>query len=150
MALFGCAGGGIASDPVLTVELAKASVLAEEERIASFVPARYLERLDQLEAAHLISCSRDGYTWPGQGSIVLKGDPDISSLLADIAEAYEGKEGFTVELGTTRDGAERVIISNGQGANYFISPSVNGIDIDVSSFSACFELGPDEWAGDAY
>lgn len=146
-ALAGCANGAATVKPALTVEAAKAAVLAEEQRIASVIPAEYVERQEQLDSAHLLSCRGGAHLWPDQGTIVLKGDPDISSLLARVMEAYEKREQFTVKLGKTFGGAERVTISGEDGANYYLSPTVQGSDIELSSFSPCFMLGPDQWSG---
>ena len=138
------------SKSTLTVEAAKAAVLAEEKRIASVIPAAYVEELKQLDSAYLISCPDGGYTWPDKSTIVLTGSPDISELLARVASSYQKQHGFSVEVGDTQDGAGRVTISAADGANYFLSPTVEGSDLALSSFSACFELRPKQWPGDAF
>ena len=149
-ALFSCTTGGNVSKAALTLVEAKAAVLAEEKRITSVIPPSYVEEHKQLDSAHLISCRGGEYTWPDQSAIVLKGDPDISYLLALIVASYRNRPGFSVKLGKTWDGAERVIISGKDGSNYYLSQTVEGSEIQFDSFSACFKLAPDQWAGDRF
>jgi hypothetical protein len=147
--LTACSPAGAVTKADLTVEEAKATVLAEGQRLVSLIPEKYVETYVQREKAHLLSCSEDLYRWPDQGRVTLKGDPKMSELLAAIADAYRGQEGFTVELTRAWDGANRVIISAEEGAHYYITPGVKA-DLQVDSFSACFALGEEQRAGDAY
>jgi uncharacterized protein YuzE len=79
----------------------------------------------------------------------LKGDPDASALLVEIAESYRSRPGFTVRI-DKRDAGDHVVINSGQnGANYFVSAGASGM-LNVLSFSACFALGEHQRAGDAY
>lgn len=72
VAVTGCSERKVATTKQPTVESAKAAVLAEEKRLVSFLPSQYVERLDQLNTAHLLSCTGGGYTWPDQAEVTLK------------------------------------------------------------------------------
>jgi hypothetical protein len=137
------------ADPDLTVEKAKAEVLAEGKRLVSVIPAKYVEEYDQLHTAHLLSCTSDSYTWPDQGEVTFKGDPDIPALVEGIAKRYRNKVGFSVEHKKRWDGGDRIVISGDDGANYYLTVWSDGV-LHVDSFSACFTLDDDQWPGDAY
>ena len=134
-------------DKQLTVAVAKARVLAEERRLVSAIPTEYVESHQQLNESYLISCVAGGYTWPDQGSVRLKGEPDIHRLLADIAKLYEKDSGFTVQWGHTFDGAEALTITATSGASYLVAPWHNDSELQIATFSDCFTLSPDEWSG---
>jgi hypothetical protein len=136
-------------DPDLTVERAKAAVLAEGKRLVSAIPEKYVKEYRQLDTAHLLSCTSDSYTWPDQGEVTFKGDPDIPAIVEGIAKRYRGKAGFSVEHKKRWDGGDRIVISGDDGANYYLTIWSDGI-LHVDSFSACFTLDEDQWPGDAY
>ena len=134
----------------LTVREAKANVLAEERRLVSTIPPEFVERHDQLEMAHLISCSAGGYTWPDKGAVLLKGDPDIHEVLKSIAGRYETDSNFTVRWGRALDGAEKLTITSRSGASYIVAPRYNDSELQIGAFSDCFDLTDDEWTGGEY
>lgn len=150
VAAAGCSERRAMPQKPLTVEKAKAAVLAEEKRLVSFVPPGYVERHDQLASAHLLSCAGGRYTWPDQGGVVLKGNPDIEALLDGVADGYRKLSGFTVTMGKTADGSRRLRVLGNDGADYLVSPRESNALLRIASFSACFELGPDQWSGDSY
>ena len=135
----------------MTVDKAKAAVLAEEKRLVSFIPPEFVARHQQLTESYLLSCSATGsYTWPDQGVVTLNGNPDVGPILRGIAEKYTRLPGFKVSFDTTVDGAERLMVSGDDGADYLVSPLSSDTELRIATFSACFTLGPDQWPGDAY
>ena len=101
--LVACSGQGAAPKADLTVETAKATVLAEGQRLVTAIPEEYVQSYHQLESAHLLSCAGERYKWPDQGSVSLKGDPDISMLLAKIQETYAKRPGFSARIDDYRN-----------------------------------------------
>ena len=150
VAVTGCSERKVATTKQPTVESAKAAVLAEEKRLVSFLPSQYVERLDQLNTAHLLSCTGGGYTWPDQAEVTLKGSPDTGSLLDDVARGYRKLPHFTLSMDKTSEGADRLTVSNDDGASYLVSPWKSNTALRITSFSVCFNLRADQWPGGAY
>jgi hypothetical protein len=136
-------------DPDLTVERAKAEVLAEGKRLVSVIPEKFVEEYRQLDTAHLLSCTSDSYTWPDQGEVTFKGDPDVPALMTEIAEHYRSKSGFAVRIDKDWDGTDMIVLNGEDGANFYLTVWSDGV-LHVDSFSACFVLDEDQWPGDAY
>jgi hypothetical protein len=55
--LVACSGPGTARKADLTVEVAKATVLAEGQQLVATLPEEYVQSYHQLKSAHLLSCS---------------------------------------------------------------------------------------------
>ncbi|MFF1633365.1 hypothetical protein [Leifsonia sp. NPDC058248] len=136
-------------DPDLTVDRAKTDVLAEGKRVVSVIPEKYVEEYRQLDTAYLLACTSDSYSWPDQGEVTFKGDPDIRGLMTEIAEHYRNKPGFDVRIEKAWDGDDMVVLKADDGANYYLTVWSDGV-LHVDSFSACFTLDEDQWPGDAY
>ena len=136
-------------DPDLTVEKAKAEVLAEGKRLVSVIPEKYVASFHQLDTAHLLSCTRDSYRWPNKGEVTFKGNQDIPGLITEIAEHYRSTAGFVVRIEKDSDGGEMLVLKSDDGAHYYLTIWSDGV-LHVNSFSACFTLDEDQWPGDAY
>ncbi len=137
-------------DPELTVYQAKLNVLAEERRLVSAIPAQFVAGHEQNDKAHLITCTGGGYRWPDKGRVKLKGGPDVHEILLGIAKFYEAESGFSVEWDNTLDGAELLTITAQSGASYLVAPRYSNSELQIATFSECFQLGPDQWSGDAF
>jgi hypothetical protein len=149
LALVACSGPGAAPKADLTVETAKATVLAEGQRLVAAIPEEYVQSYHQLESAHLLSCAGERYKWPDQGTVSLKGDPNISMLLVKIEDTYAKRPGFSARIDSAWDGRDLLVISADEGSHYYVSAGSEG-KLHVDSFSACFTLDDDQWPGDAY
>lgn len=143
--LAGCAKGpGPGPGPDRTLDEAKAALLAEERRLVASIPSEFVERHDQLDKAKVMWCSKGGYTWPDQGTIVLKGNPDRRALLEGIADVYAEDPAYAVRWDNLLDGRERLIIQARSGATYMVSPKKTVTELRLASFSDCFSLGEEQ------
>ncbi|HWU57248.1 MAG TPA: hypothetical protein VN045_00915 [Microbacteriaceae bacterium] len=151
LSLAGCSNGGRVHDGSLTVERAKASTLAAEDEIVSLVPTKYVADREQKSEAHLFRCSGTGYSWPGHTTVKLRSGADREAIIDAIVKHWAAKPGYSVSRSTTKpDNEPRITIQGHNGATYYVEFWYKDTQLQISSFSPCFNHEPGQSLNDTY
>ncbi|MET0989052.1 MAG: hypothetical protein ABWY54_00245 [Glaciihabitans sp.] len=126
----------------LTLEAAKSLTIERRDEIASFFPGENTGTVTATEASKsLMPCrTEDSFGWPGRTTIVLAGDVDQAAALEPIATEWEGRDGWTVERGTTKAGVPELVLDHEDGTHVNVSYYQSGSELWVDAVSPCFDL----------
>lgn len=151
----GCvASGGDSMSGVnedLTLDEAKQSAMSVERDIAALIPSEFVASVEQRQHGVLLSCDDDrGYQWTGHTDVIVQGDPNPAAIVDAVVGEYETRESFAANVETTADGHPSAHVRGEYGAGYLVTESVDHTAIEILSFSPCFRLPEDMWAGGTY
>ncbi|SDO18896.1 hypothetical protein SAMN05216368_11223 [Cryobacterium flavum] len=138
--LTSCAPTNQGSETTMDLQTAKGIAMALEDETAALVPSENVGDQSQLQMTYLLGCANDTLAWPGRTTVTLVGDVDAEAMIDVIASAWEQKDGVVVERRKTRQGAPRVDMTGVQGDFYSASIWAPGTELQITSFSPCFEL----------
>lgn len=140
------------AEPGLTLDEAKAELIAQQERVLAAVPEQSVEQVSRNNglAPLLRSCDEGSFKWPGGMDVWLTADADPEAVIASIAESFRADPEWVVDTeGVVSPSPYAVNLSDGGrfGDDDVVSigvavlePSDGGRLLLVSGFSRCFEL----------
>jgi hypothetical protein len=141
--------------PRMSLIEAKEITLTNQREIAVAIPAVNVGSLSHQTTGTLLNCSGGKYLWSGSSRIALTPGSSVSELLKQVRDRFSGTSGYRALLTTTRSGKLSVEINGpnfgDSGANfYFVDEAENGTVIEIMSFSPCFYMPEDEYAGGTF
>ena len=133
---------GMSNTSGLTLEEAKAHTIEVRDEMAALYPAEDIAdiRANETSKALLRCDGEDEFAWPGRTTITVAGTVDKADALAPIAAAWEGREGWTVENGTSSKGFPKLVLNHLDGTHVNIAYFYDGAELWVDAVSPCFTL----------
>lgn len=138
----GQGGSGASDTSELSLEEAKAQTIEVRDEMAALYPAEDIAEIRANETSKaLMPCGgEESFAWPGRTTITVAGTVDKAEALAPIAEAWEGREGWTVEHGTSSKGFPKLVLNHSDGTHVNIAYFYDGTELWVDAVSPCFTL----------
>ncbi|WP_285727794.1 hypothetical protein [Psychromicrobium xiongbiense] len=129
---------------------AKRTTLAQENEIASAIPAAAVIERDQSETSGLLSCGEGNYLWYGHLYLTLAPGTDGSGYLPAIAEDWAGRPGWSTRMRTTPDGLAELVLAHGSGYNHSVVYNPQRGTLRIMSDSRSFPYPPGIEPGVSY
>lgn len=126
----------------LSLQEAKAHTIEVRDELAALYPAEDIAEIRATETSKaLMPCDgEERFAWPGRTTITVAGTVDKAEALAPIAEAWEGREGWTVEHETSSKGFPKLVLNHLDGTHVNIAYFYDGAELWVDAVSPCFTL----------
>jgi len=141
VALAGCAAGmEETADTDLSLEGAKQAAMALELELVALVPPGVAGQPEQSPDGILMKCGEGSHQWTGRTIVPLSEPIDAEALVTSVMEHYGESEEFEAVSIPRKSGEPRVQVRGPFSASVIVSENPDRTAIEISSFSACFEL----------
>lgn len=134
----------------VTLEEAKAKLLALQHEIIGMVPQDLVVSLFESDTSSLLSCDGENQKkWTGTGQVELQPGLDRDKFLDDVRDTVSGQSGWTAKDAQDGDGARTVEILHDDGTHLIVGIWDGPESLQIDGFSACFDF-PEYQYGEKY
>ena len=133
----------------ITLETAKAKLLAVQHEIIEMVPPELALSVFENDTSSLMPCRGEQKKWAGSGNVELRPGLDRAKFLDQVRDALSGRTGWKATDGTDNNGNRRVDLLHEDGTHLLVSFWDGPESLRIGSFSACFEF-PEYQYGEKY
>lgn len=127
------------ADITAVIASAKREARQAENRLLRNIPEGAIEKLSHYPTGSLVTCGSGQKQWASSSSLDVTAKTSRDTVLEELESAAK-EEGLLVDRDVAVDGAPRLKISRGAGASMLIGPLGLGTNMDISTFSRCFNV----------